>query len=104
MTISDARLGQIASRFAELEARLASGTLEGTDFVTASRDYAELEPVARAAAAVGAMRDELANLTQMAEADPEMREMAAAAALGAAAAATAAASLTSILDAKRILY
>ena len=77
MSISEARLGQIASRFAELEARLASGTLEGADFVTASRDYAELEPVARAAAAVGVMRDELANLSQMAEADPEMREMAA---------------------------
>ena len=77
MTITAARLGQISSRFAELEARLASGTLEGSDFVSASRDYAELEPVARAAAAVSAMRDELASLTKMAEADPEMREMAA---------------------------
>jgi peptide chain release factor 1 len=47
MAISDARLAQIAARFAELEARLASGTLEGEGFVAASRDYAELEPVAR---------------------------------------------------------
>jgi peptide chain release factor 1 len=49
MSISDARLAQIGARFAELEARLASGTLEGGGFVAASRDYAELEPVALAA-------------------------------------------------------
>jgi peptide chain release factor 1 len=54
VTISDERLAQIAHRFSELEARLASGTLEGDDFVAASRDYAELEPVARAAASVAA--------------------------------------------------
>ena len=42
MTVSDARLAQIAERFAQLEARLASGTLEGVEFVAASRDYAEL--------------------------------------------------------------
>ncbi len=76
MAISDARLGQIAVRFAELEARLASGTLEGAEFVTASRDYAELEPVARAAGAVTAMRAELADLSKLGEADPEMRALA----------------------------
>ncbi len=76
MTVSDARLGQIAHRFAELEARLASGTLEGADFVTASRDYAELEPVARAASAVVAMRGELVSLTALDEPDPEMRALA----------------------------
>ena len=76
MTVSDARLQQIAHRFAELEARLASGTLEGADFVAASRDYAELEPVARAASAVVAMREELASLTGLAEPDPEMRALA----------------------------
>lgn len=74
MSISDARLAQIAARFAELEARLASGTLEGKDFVAASRDFAELEPVARTAAEVMAMRGELASLTQLD--DPEMRELA----------------------------
>jgi peptide chain release factor 1 len=77
MTISDTRLTQISGRFAELEARLASGTLEGAEFVAASRDYAELEPVARAAAEVTAMRGELASLSAMGEADPEMRSMAA---------------------------
>ncbi len=74
MTISDARLAQIGARFSELEARLASGTLEGADFVAASRDYSELEPVARAAEAVREMRGELASLAAMG--DPEMRELA----------------------------
>jgi peptide chain release factor 1 len=76
MTVSDARLTQIAARFAELEARLASGTLEGPEFVAASRDYAELEPVARAARDVTSMREELASLSALGEADPEMRALA----------------------------
>jgi peptide chain release factor 1 len=75
VTVSDARLAQIAARFAELEARLASGTLEGAEFVAASRDYAELEPVARAASAVVGMRGELESLIAL-EADPEMRALA----------------------------
>ncbi|HQV03259.1 MULTISPECIES: peptide chain release factor 1 [unclassified Novosphingobium] len=74
MSISDARLHQIAARFAEIEARLASGTLEGKDFIAASRDYSELEPVAKAAEAVAAMRGELASLAELD--DPEMRELA----------------------------
>ena len=75
MTIPPERLDQIAHRFAELEARMASGTLEGEAFVRASRDYAELEPVARIAAAVKAAREEIAGLTEML-ADPEMKAMA----------------------------
>jgi peptide chain release factor 1 len=75
VTISDERLGQIAHRFSELEARLASGTLEGDAFVAASRDYAELEPVAKAAASVAAARAEIADLEAML-ADPEMKAMA----------------------------
>ncbi|QQN75128.1 peptide chain release factor 1 [Croceicoccus sp. YJ47] len=75
MRVSDERLAQIAGRFAELEARLASGTLEGESFVAASRDYAELEPVAREAAGVAAMRGELAEARAMLT-DPEMRAMA----------------------------
>ena len=74
MTISDTRLAQITGRFAELEARLASGTLEGKDFIAASRDYAELEPVARAAEAVRTMRGELVSLAALD--DPDMRELA----------------------------
>ncbi|WP_338446600.1 peptide chain release factor 1 [Pelagerythrobacter marensis] len=76
MTIPAERLDQIAHRFAELEARLASGTLEGEAFVAASRDYAELEPVARAAEAVRTMRAELAELEQLDDTDPEMKALA----------------------------
>ena len=78
MSVSDARLSQIANRFAELEARLASGTLEGKDFIAASRDYAELEPVAQAAREVTSMRGEIASLAALNDSgsDPEMRELA----------------------------
>ena len=75
MTIPAERLDQIAHRFAELEARMASGTLEGEEFVQASRDYAELEPVAKVAAEVKAAREEIAELEEML-ADPEMKAMA----------------------------
>ncbi|MEP0392359.1 MAG: peptide chain release factor 1 [Erythrobacter sp.] len=75
MTIPAQRLEQIANRFAELEARMASGTLEGDAFVQASRDYAELEPVAKVAAEVTAMREEITGLEEML-ADPEMKDMA----------------------------
>lgn len=75
MTITAERLHQITNRFAELEARMASGTLEGEDFVKASRDYSELEPVAKIAGEVGAIREEIAGLTEML-ADPEMKAMA----------------------------
>ena len=77
MSISDTRLAQLTERFAELEARMASGKLEGADFVAASRDYAELEPVAKAAEAVAAMRGELASLSAISDPDPDMRAMAA---------------------------
>ena len=75
MTIPAERLDQIANRFAELEARMASGTLEGEDFVAASRDYAELEPVAAIAAEVRAMRGEIPELEELLS-DPEMKAMA----------------------------
>ncbi|WP_133366009.1 peptide chain release factor 1 [Qipengyuania sediminis] len=71
MTIPPNRIDQLLSRFAEIEARLASGTLEGEAFVAASRDYAELEPVARAAGEVRAMRAEIAELSALTN-DPEM--------------------------------
>ena len=75
MNIPPERLDQIANRFAELEARMASGTLEGEEFVQASRDYAELEPVANSAREVKAMREEIAELEEMLS-DPEMKAMA----------------------------
>ena len=75
MSISNTRLAQLTERFAELEARMASGKLEGKDFIAASRDYAELEPVAKAATSVSAMRAEISDLTAMLD-DPEMRSIA----------------------------
>ena len=75
MTISNTRLAQLTERFAELEARMASGKLEGKEFIAASRDYAELEPVAKAATTVTAMRAEISDLTAMLD-DPEMRSIA----------------------------
>ncbi|MFV0643795.1 MAG: peptide chain release factor 1 [Sphingomonadaceae bacterium] len=75
MTIPAERLDQIIHRFAELEARLASGTLDGDDFVTASRDYAELEPVAKIAQDVREMHIEIAELSALSE-DPEMKALA----------------------------
>ena len=75
MQIPPERLDQIAHRFAELEARMASGTLEGDAFVQASRDYAELEPVAKIAAEVSSMREEIAGLEEMFS-DPEMKDLA----------------------------
>ncbi len=75
MQIPAERLDQIAHRFAELEARMASGTLEGDEFVRASRDYSELEPVAKLSLQVKAMREEITGLEDML-ADPEMKAMA----------------------------
>jgi peptide chain release factor 1 len=75
VSVSAQRLQQIANRFAELEARLASGTLDGEDFVAASRDYAELEPVASAAREVSDMRKELVELEALDDPDPEMRAL-----------------------------
>ena len=75
MTIPAERLRQITGRFAELEARMASGELEGDAFVQASRDYAELEPVAQTARELHAVREEIAGLEEML-ADPEMKAMA----------------------------
>jgi peptide chain release factor 1 len=74
MSIPEESLAQIQHRFAELEARLASGQLEGEAFVAASRDYAELEPVARSAKEVREMRAEIAELSAMAD-DPEMKAL-----------------------------
>ena len=75
MTVPAERLDQITHRFAELEARMASGTLEGEEFVRASRDYAELEPVAKVAREVKEIRAEIAELSVLTE-DPEMKMLA----------------------------
>ncbi|MEQ1539598.1 MAG: peptide chain release factor 1 [Sphingorhabdus sp.] len=79
MNISPQRIGQIEARFAELEARMASGTMVGDAFVTASKEYAEIEPVAKMAAEVRRLRAEMETLDAMAKdpsADAELRDMA----------------------------
>jgi peptide chain release factor 1 len=77
--ISSERIAQIEARFQELEARMASGNMEGEAFVAASREYAELEPVAKAAGNVRRLRAEILTLEVMANdasADAELRDMA----------------------------
>ncbi len=76
MTITAERLRQITDRFAALEARMASGTLEGDEFSAASRDYAELEPVVQIAREVQAMRAEIGELEALEGNDPEMKALA----------------------------
>ena len=75
--LSPHRLHQIEARFAELEAMMASGEVEGDRFVELSKEYAEIEPVAAAAARLQALRAEEEGLAEMiAGDDAEMKAMA----------------------------
>jgi peptide chain release factor 1 len=77
-SISAERIAQIEGRRDELQASMARADLPPEQFVQLSKDYAEIEPVARAAAEVRRLRAELAVLTGMGEdPDPEIRAMAA---------------------------
>lgn len=42
----DRKLGQVLSRFQEIEALLSTGTLAGDEFTKLSKEYAEIEPLA----------------------------------------------------------
>ena len=76
-TISPDRIRQIEARRDELAALMAPGDLASDRFVEVSKEYAEIEPVAAAAAEVRRLRQEAASLEQMTgEADPELRAMA----------------------------
>ena len=78
MSISAERIAQIEGRRDELQASMARGDLPPEQFVQLSKDYAEIEPVARAAAEVRRLRAELAVLAGMGEdPDPDIRAMAA---------------------------
>src|SRR6187399_1988399 len=68
-SISPARIAQIEARRDELSALMATGDLSGERFVQVSKEYAELEPVAKAAGEVRRLRAELATLNHMAEDD-----------------------------------
>jgi peptide chain release factor 1 len=71
-----AKLDRISDRFAVIEAELASGAT-GERFVQLSKEYAEVEPLARAARQFKATRAELAGIDEMiAGNDSEMAEMA----------------------------
>jgi peptide chain release factor 1 len=77
-TISPERIRQIEARRDELAAQMATGDLPSDRFVQVSKEYAELEPVAAAAAEVRRLRQEADSLAYMAEdsADPELQIMA----------------------------
>ncbi|GAA4781391.1 peptide chain release factor 1 [Stakelama sediminis] len=72
------RIAQIEARRDELQALMATGDLPGDRFVAVSKEYAEIEPVAKAAANVRRLRAEGETLTEMTrEGDAELRAMAA---------------------------
>ena len=73
--ISADRIAQIEARRDELQAAMSARDLAPDAFVKLSKEYAEVEPVAAAAAELRRLRDELASLEEM-RADPEMRAMA----------------------------
>ncbi len=78
-SISDERIAQIEARRDELQAKMATGQLDGEEFVAASKDYAEIEPVAEAAAEVRRLRAELADMSAMIardDTDAELKAMA----------------------------
>ena len=76
-SISPERILQIEARRDELSALMASGDLPSERFVSVSKEYAELEPVARAAGEVRRLRAELGVLAGMeGDDDPEIKVMA----------------------------
>jgi peptide chain release factor 1 len=76
--ISAERIAQIEARRDELQAMMATGELPSDRFVAVSKEYAELEPVARAAGEVRRLRAEAVSLATMTQdGDDELRQMAA---------------------------
>ena len=78
-SISPERIAQIEARRDELSALMSTGDLPSEKFVQVSKEYAEIEPVARAAGEVRRLRAELLVLAGMAdgdEADGELKAMA----------------------------
>ncbi len=69
------RIAQIEARRDEIQATMARPDLSAEQFVQLSKDYAEIEPVARAAGEVRRLRDEIASLETMLT-DDDMRAMA----------------------------
>ncbi len=74
-TISPAKIAALLSRRDEVSSLLASGDLPREQYVALSKEFAELDPVAGAAAELQKLRDEVPDLEAML-ADPDMRDMA----------------------------
>ncbi|MFM9829588.1 MAG: peptide chain release factor 1 [Sphingomonas sp.] len=77
--ISPERIAQIEARRDELSALMATGDLSSDRFVAVSKEYAEVEPVAKAAGEVRRLRaelDVLHSLLDDAANDADIREMA----------------------------
>ncbi|HEX8527731.1 peptide chain release factor 1 [Allosphingosinicella sp.] len=74
-SISAERIAAIEARRDELQSAMSERDVPAEAFVRLSKEYAEIEPVAEAAAELRRLRSELAALREMA-ADPEMRVMA----------------------------
>ena len=76
-SISDDRIAAIETRRHELQAQLSTGDLPTDRFIALSKEYAELEPVAAAAAELRRLRAEQGVLGDMLrDADPDIRAMA----------------------------
>jgi peptide chain release factor 1 len=73
--ISDSRIAAILSRRDDISAQMASGDLPTDRFIALSKEYAEVDPVAKVAETVAVQRRELTELEAML-ADPDMKAMA----------------------------
>jgi peptide chain release factor 1 len=69
------KLGPVKARYEELEALMSQGNLKGEQFVSMSREYADLGPVVEAVRAYEKALAERADLEALLS-DPEMKEMA----------------------------
>ena len=78
MSLEDS-FSKVLARFGELAETMARGTLSPDEFTLCSKEYAELEPIARRIEALRAKRDEMGDLAELMterDGDPEMRAMA----------------------------
>ena len=78
-SIAPQRIAQIEARRDELQAAMARADLPAEQFVQLSKDYAEIEPVARAAGEVRRLRHEIRNIEHMLSdeaSEGELRSMA----------------------------
>jgi peptide chain release factor 1 len=76
-TISDERIAAIEARRDEVQTALSSGDLPREQFVALSKEYSDLEPVAKAAAELRRLRaEQVAIETLLHDPDPDVRAMA----------------------------